>query len=121
YVVRAVASTDPLVESDPSNEACLEVRDIAAPPSPAGLAVLPREGGLELFWSPSAAPDLAGYRVYRGAAGGPRERLAETGADRTSWLDATAARGAVYTYGLTAIDQAGNESEAAEVAEASLP
>jgi hypothetical protein len=121
YVVRAVASTEPLVESASSNEACIEVRDIAAPAPPAGLAVLPREGGLELLWSPSAEGDLAGYRVYRAAADGPNEKLADVGADRTAWLDETAARGVVYRYAVSALDQAGNESEPTEPVEASLP
>jgi hypothetical protein len=121
YVVRAVAATDPLVESGPSNEACVEVRDIAAPAAPAGLAVLPREGSLEVLWSPSAEPDLAGYRVYRAKGDGRPERVAETGLARASWLDATAARGVVYRYAVTALDQAGNESEPTEPVEASLP
>ena len=77
YVVRAVASTDPLIESAPSNEACVDNRDVMAPAAPPGLAVLPREGGLEILWGPSADADVAGYRVYRTAAGGPRERLVE--------------------------------------------
>jgi hypothetical protein len=121
YVVRAVASTEPLVESGPSNEACVAVRDIAAPDAPAGLAVLPREGGLEILWSPSAASDLAGYRVYRTAPGGERERVAEVGVERSSWLDGTAAPGAVYSYVVAAFDQSGNESEPSEAVEASLP
>lgn len=121
YVVRAVAATDPLVESGPSNEACVEVRDIAAPAAPAGLAVLPREGGLEVLWSPSAEPDLAGYRVYRAKGDGPSEKVADTGLTRASWLDETAERGVVYRYAVTALDQAGNESEPTEPVEASLP
>lgn len=121
YVVRAVAATDPLVESGPSNEACVEVRDITAPAAPAGLAVLPREGGLEVLWSPSAEPDLAGYRVYRATGDGRLEKLAETTSLRASWLDETAERGVVYGYAVTALDQAGNESEPTEPVEASLP
>ena len=121
YVVRAVASTEPLIESAPSNEACVEVRDIAAPAPPAGLAVLPREGGLEVLWSPSAEADLAGYRVYRAAPGGPPEKVAEVESSRAAWLDETAERGVVYRYTVTAFDQAGNESERAEPVEASLP
>jgi hypothetical protein len=121
YVVRAVASTGPLVESAPSNEACVDVRDIAAPASPAGLAVLPREGGLEILWSPSAETDLAGYRVYRGAADGQPEKVAEVGLSRASWRDETARPGVVYRYSVTAFDQAGNESEPSEPVEASLP
>jgi len=120
-VVRAVASTDPLVESAPSNEACVDNRDVSAPAAPAGVAVLPREGGLEVLWGPSADADLAGYRVYRAAPGAPRERIAEVGTNRSAWLDETARRGIAYAYTVAAFDQAGNESAPAEPVEASLP
>jgi fibronectin type 3 domain-containing protein len=121
YVVRAVGSTQPLVESAPSNEACAEVRDIAPPAAPAGIALLPREGGLELLWSPSGDADLAGYRVYRAGPDGAMARIAEVGAGRAAWLDETVERGVTYRYTVTALDQAGNESERAEPVEASLP
>ncbi|HUL77871.1 MAG TPA: hypothetical protein VL691_11455 [Vicinamibacteria bacterium] len=121
YVVRAVASTQPLIESAPSNEACVEVRDITAPPVPSGLSVLPGEGGLEVLWAPSAAADLAGYRVYRAAPGGQPQRVAEVRPDRSSWTDGSATRGVVYRYTVSAFDQAGNESEPSEAAEGSLP
>jgi len=121
YVVRAASSTEPLIESAPSNEACVEVRDVSAPARPTGLAVLPREGGLEVLWSPSAEADLAGYRVYREAPGGPPEKVADVGSGRAAWLDETAERGVVYRYTVTVLDQAGNESERAEPVEAGLP
>jgi hypothetical protein len=121
YVVRAVASTDPLIESDPSNEACVERRDTTPPAAPAGLAVLPSRGGLEVLWSPSSEPDLAGYRVYRKTPGEPRQRLAELGPDKAAFLDETAAAGTVYRYTVSAFDQSGNESEPAEPREATLP
>jgi hypothetical protein len=121
YVVRAVAATEPLVESGPSNEACVEVRDVVAPPTPAGLAVLPRAGALEVLWTPSAEPDLAGYRVYRAVPGGEMEKLAEVGTTRASWPDETARPGLVYRYAVSAFDRAGNESAPAEPVEASLP
>ncbi len=121
YVIRAVASIDPLVESAPSNEVCVDNRDVMPPAAPAGLAVLPREGGLEILWGPSADADVAGYRLYRTAAGGPRERLAEVSPNRTAWLDEKAQRGVAYAYSVAAFDAAGNESPAAEPVEASLP
>jgi hypothetical protein len=121
YVVRAVASTDPLIESAPSNEACLERRDVTPPATPAGLALLPRQGGLELLWSPSSEEDLAGYRVYRAAEGASAERLAELAVGKASYLDETARPGVVYRYTLTAFDQSGNESPASEPVEATLP
>lgn len=121
YVVRAAASIDPLVESAASNEACVEVRDIVAPGAPTGTAVLPRERGLEVIWTPSPESDLAGYRVYREAPGEPRSRLAEVEAARAAWLDTTARPGIVYRYDVTAVDLAGNESPRAEAVEAGLP
>jgi hypothetical protein len=121
YVVRSVASTEPLIESAPSNEACVEVRDVSAPATPSGLAVLAREGGLEILWGPSAEPDLAGYRVYRAAPGGPPQKIADVDANHASWLDTTAEPGIGYRYTATAFDQAGNESPPTEPVEASLP
>lgn len=121
YVVRAVASTDPLIESAPSNEVCVERRDTTAPATPAGLAILPRSGGLEVLWSPSAEADLAGYRVYREVAGQPKQRLAELGPEKAAYLDETAAKGAVCRYTVTSFDRSGNESEPTDPVEATLP
>jgi len=121
YVVRAVGSTDPLIESAPSNEVCAERRDITPPAAPAGLAVLPRQGGLELLWSPSPEEDLAGYRVYRAAGQGEPERLAELLPAQASFLDESAKKGVSYRYTLTAFDKAGNESGPSDPVEATLP
>jgi hypothetical protein len=121
YVIRAVASTDPLIESAASNEACVERRDTTPPETPAGLALLPRGEGLEVLWSPSAEADLAGYRVYREAAGEPRKRLAELSPEKAAYLDETAEKGIAYRYAVTAFDLAGNESEPTDPVEGSLP
>jgi hypothetical protein len=121
YVVRAAASIEPLVESGPSNEACVGVKDIKPPAPPTGLAVLPREGGLELVWTPSPEEDLAGYRVYREAADEPRARVAEIDAAHAGWTDATAKPGVAYRFTVTAFDRAGNESGLTAPLEATLP
>jgi len=118
YVVRAAASLEPLVESAASNEACLEVRDIAPPAAPTGLAVVPRERGLELVWTPSVDEDVKAYRIYREAPGAPRRLLAEVEAGRSAFTDETAKAGVLYQYALTAVDQAGNESPATSAVEA---
>jgi hypothetical protein len=120
YVVRAVASTDPLVESGPSNEACVVRRDTTAPSPPVGIAILPRPGGLEVLWSPAAEADLAGYRVYREAPGQSRRRLAELGPEKAGYVDENVTRGTAYRYTITAFDQSGNESEPSDPVEASL-
>jgi hypothetical protein len=110
YTVRAVGSVEPLIESAPSNEVCLEVRDITPPPPPSGLAVIPREGGLEVVWSPSSERDVAGYRIYRATGEGEAESVGEVPADITVWLDPTPESGVLYSYTVSAFDQAGNES-----------
>jgi hypothetical protein len=121
YVVRAVASAEPLVESAASNEACVDVRDVDAPLAPGGLAVLPREGGLEVLWSPSPEADLASYRVYRQSPGEALAKVAEVPAGRASWLDASARAGVSYSYWVSAVDATGNESPHGGPAEGSLP
>jgi hypothetical protein len=117
YVVRAAGSFEPLIESASSNEVCLAVRDIDPPPPPTGLAVVPRDDGLELVWSPSPALDLGGYRIYRGAGAGDREVVAEALAEETTWHDTSVESGVLYRYSITALDQAGNEGPPSGTAE----
>jgi hypothetical protein len=117
YEVRTAAATDPLVESAPAPEACLEVRDVAPPAPPAGLAVIPRDGVPELSWSPGLEADLAAYRVYRAAPGAAPERVAELPSTQTTWRDTQLAFGAPGAYTVTAVDAAGNESAPSAAAE----
>jgi hypothetical protein len=121
YVSRLVASTEPVIESEPSNEACLTVKDVEAPAAPTGVAALARDGGVEVSWSPSSEPDLASYRVYRAASGAAPERLAEVGAGESSYRDTTAVAGVTHVYTVTAVDAAGNESPPSAPAEGALP
>lgn len=109
YVIRAVGSTEPLVESAASNEVCLDVRDISPPAPPTGLAVVPRDGGLEVVWSPSSESDLGGYRIYRAVGDAEPENTGEVPAGTTAWLDETPRAGVLYRYTVTAFDSAGNE------------
>src|SRR5206468_8729185 len=110
YVVRAVASREPLVESKSSEEACVAVADVSAPGTPSGLTILPVAEGLELSWSPSPEADLAGYRVLRSTGPGPPEQVAEVPPNQTQYVDKTAGPAVVYFYRLVAFDQAGNAS-----------
>src|SRR5678816_2251469 len=79
------------------------------PPVPTGLAAVVSTGSIELVWEPSAAPDLAGYRIYRAAGAGPFEKLAEA-REAPSYSDAKIEPGKSYRYAVTAFDKAGNES-----------
>ena len=121
YVVRAVASVDPLIESAASEEACVDVHDVAAPATPTGLTALGGESGIELAWSPSPEPDLAGYRLFRSTSPGIPELLTELTPAQTVHLDPAPEPGVVYRYALTAFDSAGNESPPSPAVEASRP
>jgi hypothetical protein len=121
YALRSVASTDPPIESVASVEACIDVRDVAAPAPPTGLAVLVEEGAVALSWSPSMDRDLAHYRVYRSSNRGVAERLAELPAAETAFRDPGPAPGSALRYTITAVDAAGNESEPSAPAAAQIP
>jgi fibronectin type 3 domain-containing protein len=121
YAVGTVISTEPVIESARSNEACVSVRDIVPPAAPAGAAALGGPDGIEVSWSPSPEADIAIYRVYRQAAGGAREAIGDVKPPETSLHDATAVRGVSYTYTVTALDGAGNESAPSAPAPGSRP
>jgi hypothetical protein len=121
YAARLVAATDPVIESESSNEVCLEVRDVEAPAAPTGVTALARDGAVEVSWSPSSERDLAGYRVYRAVPGAAPERVAEVGAGESTYRDTAVAAGATHVYTVTAVDAAGNESPASAPAEGGLP
>ncbi|NKX50479.1 hypothetical protein HER39_07845, partial [Arthrobacter deserti] len=71
-------------------------------------------GAIELTWSGSESPDAASYRVYRGpsdaSAGGLEPLAGAESLDGTEFVDSTAEPEAAYSYGVTALDAAGNES-----------
>jgi fibronectin type 3 domain-containing protein len=121
YVIRAAASVEPVIESAASNEVCVDIKDVAPPAAPAGVATLVGADDVEVSWSPSAEPDLRGYRIYRGPEGGAPERLAEVAATETKWRDPRPARGGLYLYTVTAYDASGNESAPSRPAEGHLP
>ena len=73
------------------------------------MAALGAADGVEVSWSPSTESDLASYRVYR-TAEGKTERVGEVAAPETSFRDSRAVPGTRYTYTVTAVDKAGNES-----------
>jgi hypothetical protein len=119
YMVRAVLSTAPLVESVDSPEACVTVEDVFPPASPSGVTALVRDDGVEVSWSPSTEGDLAGYRIYRTEPDGAPVRLGEAPLTETRFLDPSPRPGARYS--VTAVDGRGNESPASPPVEAVSP
>jgi len=110
YVGRTVISLAPLIESADSKETCLQVRDIAPPAAPSGIAALLIDAEVEVSWSPSPEPDLAGYRVYRAPRGSEPQRVGEVPAGETVFREPAPERDTVILYTVTAVDGVGNES-----------
>jgi hypothetical protein len=97
------------------------LRDTFPPSAPTGLAAIPggttpADRSIDLSWDPNTDSDLAGYIVYRqlipptGALTGPPTRLNSTPTSGPAFRDQTAASGQRYSYRVTAIDTAGNQS-----------
>ena len=79
------------------------------PAVPVGLTAVAGVNSIELAWQPNSEDDLAGYQVYRSAAGGAAERIAGP-VDAPNFSDRTVEIGKKYSYTITSIDRTGNES-----------
>ncbi|MDX3135569.1 cellulose 1,4-beta-cellobiosidase, partial [Streptomyces europaeiscabiei] len=91
-----------------------------APSAPTGLTATTKPAtGIGLTWQAPKTPiaqDLSHYRIYRG------ERLVDTvRSTKTSFVDSGVRHGATYTYTVTAVDFAENESAASASATAVAP
>jgi len=103
--------------SKPSETVDITPEDHFAPAVPEGLAATAGAGVIQVTWNPNGERDLAGYRVYRSAAGGAFERVA--GAVATPfYADHDVKAGVSYQYEVSAFDQGGNESARTDPAEA---
>lgn len=112
------------VASAPSVSMTINARDLFPPAIPGSLqAVADPEGhAIDLSWQPDTEPDLAGYRIYRRAAGSAAAP-ARIGAVEAapSFRDTSALPGHAYEYSVTAVDRDGNESARSAEVEESLP
>jgi len=81
------------------------------PDAPGNVATVGRNRVVQLHWSKSSDPDLAGYRVYRSTTplSGFAE-IAKTEFTEVTDKDPSLKNGTAYYYQVTAFDLAGNES-----------
>ncbi|HSG27131.1 MAG TPA: hypothetical protein VLA34_01535, partial [Candidatus Krumholzibacterium sp.] len=113
----AAYTTTPSVFFDSPADSGYSVDNIA-PGVPLGMSIAYNTGsGNELAWDPSPEPDFQYYRVYRGDdegfVPGPGSLVHETASP--AWTDPDYDGWDVH-YKVTALDHAGNESEAATAA-----
>ena len=116
YRVRAVLETARgQVESRDSDEASLFHRDLYPPSPPRRLTLVAGREFLSLAWFPNSEADLAGYHVFRRRGRGDFQRLTTTATRRTSYEDRGLLQGPAYSYRVTAVDRAGNQSSYSNV------
>jgi hypothetical protein len=120
YIVRSVALVEghPL-ESQDSNPAIVAPRDTFPPAAPQNLVAAAFPGAspgsvlVELSWSINLETDLAGYRVYRSEEQHtPGVLLTPDVLLAPAYRDTSVETGHRYWYSVTAVDRAGNESDA---------
>jgi hypothetical protein len=95
-------------QSDLSQEVSFTPKDEFPPAVPSGLRAAAAPRSIELSWNGNDEPDLAGYRVYRGIAGGPMRPVAEV--EIPAYSDADVEADKIYRYAVSAVDRTGNES-----------
>jgi fibronectin type 3 domain-containing protein len=112
-----VSAWDGTSESDPSDPASVVTSDTIVPQPPTGLAATTMsDSQINLVWN--AGSDnvaVTGYRIYRNGSATP---VAVVDGSATSYPDVGLAAGTTYTYVLTAVDAAGNQSIASSGATA---
>ncbi len=108
FVVRGVDTLDGVdVEGPASPAACVTPADTFPPPAPTALEAVGGAGVVSLIWEGVDAPDLAGYLVFRGVAGGePAEQLTPEPIRASSFEDRAVTAGTRYVYVVVAVDSA---------------
>jgi fibronectin type 3 domain-containing protein len=120
YIVRSVVLVDGnALESSDSVPATVSPRDTFPPGAPQNLVAAVLSGAtpdsvlVDLSWSINLETDLAGYRVYRSEQQDTRGVLITSALLLApAYRDTSVESGHLYWFSVTAVDRAGNESEA---------
>lgn len=100
-------------------------RDVFPPAAPDGLQAVAGGVGqppfVDLTWTPSSEPDLAGYNVYRHQEDEKPGKINHALAKTPSYRDREVQSGNKYSYSVTAVDLRGNESPKSAEASESVP
>jgi hypothetical protein len=89
--------------------------DRMPPSAPVAVENTLATGSVSLSWAYGPEPDLAGYRIYRGAsAAGPFARIGPALLPRPSFVDTSAPSGVPTFYVVRAVDSSGNVSASSQ-------
>jgi fibronectin type 3 domain-containing protein len=113
YKVRAVfRAGDRRAETQDSSPVEITPRDTFPPATPTRLSAVYAAQVVELIWTANTEPDLAGYNVYRHEESGTPHRINKELLSTPIYRDSSVELGRKYSYQVTAVDLAGNESPA---------
>ncbi|MCX7570312.1 fibronectin type III domain-containing protein [Tumebacillus sp. DT12] len=104
YTVTAVDTSGN--ESEASSPAPETPRDLTAPAAPAGLTATAGNGSVTLAWSANGETDLAGYYIWQDGV-----KINSTPITDTSFVVTGLTNGWSYTFAISAVDAAGNQSK----------
>jgi hypothetical protein len=88
----------------------LKQPDLQAPATPIGLTATAGNKQVTLRWDANVESDLASYKVYGGTTPNPTSLLATVPAGTTTYIHTGLTNGTTYHYRVSAVDNAGNES-----------
>ena len=118
------------LDGDFSPPARVEALDVFPPAIPTGLAAVAIAANLasatpasiDLSWQPNSEPDLAGYHVYRREGQTPWQRISsDQPVIGPAFHDAHVLPGHTYSYGVSAVDTGGHESDRSPEASETVP
>jgi hypothetical protein len=117
YVIGRLAELERLpLESEPSDETCVTLKDTFPPAAPTGVTAVAAEGSVNLIWNPNTEADLAGYLVLRGTGGEKPKPITPKPIQETTFRDEVPS-GTRAIYAIQAVDKAGNVSATSETTE----
>ena len=117
YEVRAARLASTVMIEGPASQVVETIpSDRMAPQVPIGVEAFITPGGVMIKWWPNNEEDLAGYNVYR-TSGKETVKLTAAPVKQTEYVDVSASRGHSYSYNVTAVDNANNESAHSESAQ----
>jgi fibronectin type 3 domain-containing protein len=117
YYVQAIHDK---TESDVVESNSIAPKDVFPPRVPTGLTASPGVGAVELAWTRNTEPDFKEYRVLRSEENAAFVQIAD-GLVGPAYSDRQVQPGKHYRYRVSALDQAGNQSDPSEPVEVSMP
>ena len=86
------------------------ITDLTAPGTPTGLVATPGDAQVVLTWTANGESDVASYKVFGGNSASPTTLLSTVTSGQTS-TQTSLTNQTTYYYRITAVDDAGNESD----------